>query len=165
MELRDVVGWLLLAVALFSVVAGVWAARHFAHHRVYARQLRLERRARREANVSRAHDGDSLAHAPRQPVADDPPPTIRPGDGILPLADPALQPDPTLTRFAGVFSASAGRDRCSVVEAERFQIQADRRPRVSCDVVQAIWVDALESDALQFAPIARGPAQSSSRSL
>jgi len=53
MELRDLVGWLLLCVALFSAVAGIWAAWHFAPHRVYARQLRQERRVRREAKISR----------------------------------------------------------------------------------------------------------------
>lgn len=48
MELRELIGlvFAVLAVALF--VAGVWGAIHYSPNRVYARELRAERRKRRE---------------------------------------------------------------------------------------------------------------------
>jgi len=142
MELRDLVGWLLVGVALFGAVGGAWAAWYFAHHRVYARQLRRERRARRAANVSRASDSEGLAPVPSQPFACDASPT-------------------TLMRYGGVFSASAERDQCSFVEAEQADMQPDRQPRVTCEIVQAISVEAVGSETFLFAPVARSRRSSS----
>jgi hypothetical protein len=165
MELRDLVGWLLAGVALFSAVAGVWAAWHFAPHRVYARQLRLERRARREANASRSSHSESIARLPSQPVVGHAAPTIHPLDGIPPTAGAGFHPDPTLMGYVGVFTAPAERDQCSLVEAAQFDTQTDSQPIVSRATIQAISVDAVGSDPYQFAPSARGRVLSPSQSL
>lgn len=165
MELRDLVGWLLLGVAVFTAVAGAWAAWYFAHHRVYARQLRRERRARREAHDSGPGAKEGLARIPSQPAACDTSPKVRRPEDIPPIAGPGFQPDPTLTRFAGVFSAPAERARCSFAEAERFDMQTDRQPKSACEIVQAISIDPVGSGTLLFAPVASGPGVSSPQSL
>lgn len=49
MALRELLGYFLLIVAISGIVAAIWAAVHYSHHRVYNRTLRRERRERREA--------------------------------------------------------------------------------------------------------------------
>jgi hypothetical protein len=39
-------GYLLAAAALLVIAAAIWAARYYSHARVYARQIRAERRRR-----------------------------------------------------------------------------------------------------------------------
>lgn len=43
----QLVGYLCLVLALAGTATGVWAAIHFSHPRVYARQLARERAMRR----------------------------------------------------------------------------------------------------------------------
>ena len=50
MELRELLGYFLLIVAISGIVAAIWAAVHYSHHKVYNRTLRRERRERREAS-------------------------------------------------------------------------------------------------------------------
>jgi hypothetical protein len=48
MEARELIGYLLIVMAIALAAAGVWAVRHFSPGRVYSRKLRQERRARRQ---------------------------------------------------------------------------------------------------------------------
>ena len=49
MELRELVGYLFLLLALAGAVTGMWAAWYYSSSRSYARQLGRERRALRKA--------------------------------------------------------------------------------------------------------------------
>jgi len=48
MELRELVGYLCLLLAVAGAAAGIWAAWYYAPARVYARQLARERHERRD---------------------------------------------------------------------------------------------------------------------
>ena len=48
MELRELIGLIFAALAFTLLVAAVWGAIHYSPNRVYARELRAERRKRRE---------------------------------------------------------------------------------------------------------------------
>lgn len=52
MELREIIGYLFVLLALAGTVTGIWAAWHYAPGRAYARQLARERRALRKARTS-----------------------------------------------------------------------------------------------------------------
>ena len=49
MELREVIGYLLVLLALAGTATGVWAAWYYSPSRVYGRRLARERRALRKA--------------------------------------------------------------------------------------------------------------------
>lgn len=48
MDVKELVGWFLALVAVSGGIAAIAAARYFTHRKIYERQLRRERRARRE---------------------------------------------------------------------------------------------------------------------
>ncbi len=54
MELREIVGYLFVLLALAGTAAGVWAAWYYAPSRVYARRLSRERRELRELRRERS---------------------------------------------------------------------------------------------------------------
>ena len=48
MELRELIGLVFAILAVALLVAAIWGAIHYSPNRVYARELRAERRKRRE---------------------------------------------------------------------------------------------------------------------
>lgn len=69
-EVRELIGYLCLAMTLFGTIGAIWAARHYSHHRVYARRLSRERRARRNCAAARLNDPIKI-EAPANSVAGD----------------------------------------------------------------------------------------------
>jgi hypothetical protein len=57
MSVRELAGYILLACAILTVAAGIWAARYFSAARLYARMRARVRRASRR----REDDGDTSA--------------------------------------------------------------------------------------------------------
>jgi hypothetical protein len=55
-EVRELIGYLCLAMTIFGTIGAVWAARYYSHHRVYARRLSRERRARRKCAAAGLND-------------------------------------------------------------------------------------------------------------
>ena len=51
MTLQELIGYVCLLLALAGTAAGLWAAVHYSHPRVYARQLARERRELRKARI------------------------------------------------------------------------------------------------------------------
>ena len=51
MTLQELIGYLCLLLAVLGTAAGIWAAVHYSHARVYGRQLARERRAARKARA------------------------------------------------------------------------------------------------------------------
>lgn len=54
MELRELIGLVFAVLAVALVAVGLWGAIHYSPNRVYARELRAERRKRRERALSSA---------------------------------------------------------------------------------------------------------------
>ena len=61
MELREIIGYACLLLAVLIVAGGIWAAGYFSHRRVYARRLAQERRAREGVGPRDASDLEGAA--------------------------------------------------------------------------------------------------------
>ena len=57
MSLRELLGYLLAAIAVLIVALGIWAARYHSPARKYARMIAKERRAARERKRRAEGDG------------------------------------------------------------------------------------------------------------
>ena len=51
MDLREILGYLFLLVAIGGTAAGIWAAWYYSHARIYGRRLDRERRALRRSRA------------------------------------------------------------------------------------------------------------------
>lgn len=87
MELREIIGYACLLLAVLIVAGGIWAARYFSHQRVYARRLAQERRAR-------AGDGPRHAGDAEGPAAEG----VEPTEPTPSAAEPPLPDDPDWPR-------------------------------------------------------------------